>query len=194
LEEIDINALKNDKEFLENVKMLESEVEQTDSLAKIYQLLDLYLAFEESEDKINELFNRVVSGSFEILSSKLEALENIDLSNPDEWAAARGAYEHAIALFSENQNKNAQELFLALHFLIAEPKIKEAMMMHAAAIEAGFNFDSFMDKVALIQNRDFSDPQAVFITDFQKDIKDFQNEANALTKVLDKLVEAQKEL
>ncbi len=42
---VDIEALKQDKEFLDNLKRLEEEVNETNSLAKIYQLLDVYLGF-----------------------------------------------------------------------------------------------------------------------------------------------------
>jgi hypothetical protein len=196
-ENIDIEALKNDSEFLENLKKLEDEVKETNSLAKIYQLLDVYLALQDNEDKINELFQRVVNESFDVIASKIEQNQKLDLTNPDDWAAARGLYEHAIALFSENQTKNAQELFLALHHLIDDFEIKDAMMVHAAAIGSGYKFDDFMNKLTKIENSDFNDPKAVFITNFVQPVdillEMFKDEVNKLNKRLDKLKKAQEE-
>jgi len=194
-EGVDIEALKNDSEFLENVKKLEQEVQESDSLAKIYQLLDVYLALQEDEAKINELFQKVVDKSFEVVAKKIEQGEELNLGDPDEWAAARGIYEHAIALFSENQTKSAQELFLALHHLINDFEVKDAMMVHAAAIGSGYSFDDFMNKLTKIDDSDFSDPKAVFITNFVQPVdillEMMGDEVKKLNERLEKLKKAQ---
>jgi len=195
MQEINIDELKSDSEFLENVKKLEQEVQTSDSLAKIYQLLDVYLALQEDEAKINELFQRVVESSFEVVAKKIEQGEELNLGDPDEWAAARGIYEHAIALYSENQTKSAQELFLALHHLINDFEVKDAMMVHAAAIGSGYSFDDFMNKLTKIDDSDFSDPKAVFITNFSQPVdillEMMGDEVKKLNERLEKLKKAQ---
>jgi hypothetical protein len=197
VDSVDIEALKSDSEFLENLKNLEQEVKDTDSLAKIYQLLDVYLALQDNEDMVNELFQKVVDGSFEAISTKLENNESLDMGNPDDWAAARGIYEHAISLYSENHTKSAQELFLALHYTISDFEIKDAMMLHAAAIASGYSFDDFMNKLAKIEQDNFDDPKAVFITTFAKPVdalqETFKEEITNLNEQLDKLKKAQEE-
>jgi len=192
---IDIEALKQDKEFLENLKMLEEEVKNTDSLAKVYQLLDAKLAIEANEDEINELFQRVVNDSFEMLSSKIANGEKLNLSNPDEWAAARGMYEHAIERYSSNDTKAAQELFLALSYLIDISEIKDALMVHAAAVGKGYSFDDFTNKLTKIDDLDFNDPMSVFITNFVQPVdillEMMKDEVAKLQERLDKLEKAQ---
>jgi hypothetical protein len=196
-ENIDIEALKSDSEFLENLKNLEQEVKDTDSLAKIYQLLDVYLALQENEARVNELFQRVVDKSFETISKKIESSGTLDMGNPEDWAAARGIYEHAISLYSENQTKSAQELFLALHYTISDFEIKDAMMVHAAAIGSDYGFDDFMNKLTKIDDSDFGDPKAVFVTNFVQPVdillEMFKEEVAKLNKRLDKLKKAQEE-
>ncbi len=193
--EIDIEALKQDKEFLENLKMLEEEVKNTDSLAKVYQLLDAKLAIEASEDEINELFQRVVNDAFEILSSKIAEGKKLDLSNPDEWAAARGMYEHAIERYSSNDTRAAGELFLALSYLIEIDEIKDALMLHAAAIGKGYSFDDFTNKLTKLDDLDFNDPMSVFITNFVQPVdillEMMKDEVAKLQERLDKLEQAQ---
>jgi hypothetical protein len=166
MDNINVEELKSDKDFMEMVKALEQEVESTGSLAKIYQLLDVYLALQESEDKINSLFQKIVDGSFNIIASKIEKGEKLDLSDPEEWAAARGIYEFAIQKFSEKDTKSAVELFLSLYHTVSDSEVKDAMMVHAAAIESGYSFDDFFNKLAKLDGSDFNDPRAVFTTNF----------------------------
>jgi len=193
-ENIDIEALKNDKEFQENLKKLEEEVAQSDSLAKAYQLLDAKLAIGANEEDINELFNKVVQSAFEQVSSKIAEGGELDLSNPDEWAAARAIYEHAIERFSSNDKKAAQELFLALHHLINHPEVKDAMMVHAAAVGKGYSFDDFFNKLTKVEDKDFNDPMAVFVTDFVQPVdillEMMKDEVEKLQARLDKLKQA----
>ena len=169
-EEIDIEALKNDKEFQENLKMLEEEVATTNSLAKVYQLLDTKLAIKADENEINELFQRVVTEAFDIVSSKIAEGGELDLSNPDEYSAARAIYEHGIERYSTNDKSAAQELFLALHYLINHEVLKDSLMLHAAAVGKEYSFDDFMSKLTKVEDVDYNDPMSVFITDFAQPI------------------------
>jgi len=194
--EIDIEALKQDKEFLENLKKLEEEVATTDSLAKAYQLLDTKLAIEASEDEINELFQRVVSTAFDMLSDKIAEGGTLDLSNPDEYAAARAIYEHGIERYSSNDKKAAQELFLALCYLINHEELKDAMMLHAAAVGKGYSFDDFMSKLTKVEDVDYNDPMSVFITDFVQPVdillEMMRDEVAKLEARLEKLEQARR--
>jgi len=193
-ENIDIEALKNDKEFQENLKKLEEEVSQSDSLAKAYQLLDTKLAIMADEEEINELFNKVVQNAFEQVSSKIAEGGELDLSNPEEWAAARAIYEHAIERFSANDKKSAQELFLALYHLINHPEVKDPMMVHAAAVGKDYSFDDFFNKLTKVEDKDFNDPMAVFVTDFVQPVdillEMMKDEVEKLQARLDKLEQA----
>ena len=194
--EIDIEALKQDKEFQENLKKLEEEVATTDSLAKVYQLLDTKLAIEASEDEINELFQRVVSTAFDMLSSKIAEGSALDLSNPDEYAATRAIYEHGIERYSSNDKKAAQELFLALYYLINHAELKDAMMLHAAAVGKGYSFDDFMSKLTKVEDIDYNDPMSVFITDFVQPVdillEMMKDEVATLEARLEKLEQARR--
>jgi len=193
--EIDIEALKQDKEFQENLKRLEEEVASTDSLAKVYQLLDTKLAIKADEDEINELFNRVVQSAFDKVSNEIAEGGRLDLANPDDWAAARAIYEHAIERFSANDTKAAQELFLALYYLIDHPEVKDALMVHAAAVGKGYSFDDFFNKLTKVEDADFNDPMAVFVTDFVQPVdillEMMKDEVAKLQARLKKLEQAQ---
>ena len=69
--EIHVEELKKDPEFLANIKRLEEECKNEQSIAKGYQLLDAQLIIEAPEDEINEIFTFIVNNAFDRLAQKL---------------------------------------------------------------------------------------------------------------------------
>ena len=189
----EIEALKSDPQFQENLKMLESEMREQESIAKGYQLLDAKLVTQAPEDEVNEIFTFIVNKAFDNLAQKLSQKEKFDLSNPEEWATARAIYEHGIQRYSENDLKGAKEIFLVLHHLIDHKEISDAMMVHAAAVMAGHDFDSFIDNIAQLSDIhvDSDEASAFFITDFAQPtdilLKAFEKEVNEGKELLSKL-------
>jgi len=165
-ESTDIDRLKNDAEFQENVRLLEQEMHETQSIAKGYQLLDIKLALQEDEERINELFTFIVNQAFDTLAEYLTQHKGFALSDPEEYATARAIYEHGIQRYSENDTKGAKEIFLVLYHQIDEPEVKDAMMIHACAVMEGVTFDDFIDNFADVTRLDPEDPKSVFITEF----------------------------
>jgi len=165
-ETVDIEALKNDAEFQDNVRLLEKEMRDLNSIAKGYQLLDIRLAMEEGEDAVNEIFTFIVNRAFDVLSEYLTEHKKFNLSDPEEYATARAIYEHGIQRYSEKDMKGAKEIFLVLHHQIEEPEIHEAMMIHAAAVMEGIDFEAFIDEFSDVTHLDPEDPKSIFITEF----------------------------
>ena len=165
---LDIDALKNDAEFQENIRMLEGEMYEQNSIAKGYQLLDIKLAMQEDEEAINTLFGFIVSRAFDALAEYLTEGKPFDLSRPEEWATARALYEYAIQAYSENDTQNAKEVFLVLYHTIADAHVKEAMMVHACAVMDGVEFEAFVEEHVTIERLDPEDPKSVFLTEFSE--------------------------
>jgi len=168
MSEKEIEELKNDPQFQENLKLLEKEMREQESIAKGYQLLDAKLVTGADEDDINEIFTFIVNKAFDNLAQVLSERGKLDLSNPEEWATARAIYEHGIQRYSENDLKGAKEIFLALHHIIEHKEISDAMMIHAAALMAGHSFDSFIENIADVSDYDVTadEASAFFITTF----------------------------
>lgn len=167
-DEINIEALKKDSNFLENLKILEQEMNEMNSVAKGYQLLDAKLAIEADEDEINDIFTFIVNSSFDTLAEYLSNHKLFDLSDPEEWATTRAIYEHAIQRYSENDKKGAKEIFLVLYHMVPDKIIQDAMMIHVGAVMDGHSFDDFIDNLVDIDSIDPEDPNAFFITTFSQ--------------------------
>ena len=165
-EEVDIEALKKDADFLENLQRLETEMKAENSIAKGYQVLDAKLVIEAEEDDINEVFTFIVNSAFDKLSDYLTEPRKFDMAEPEDWATVRAIYEHAIQRYSENDKKGAKEIFLVLHHMVVVDELKDAMMIHACAVMAGHSFEEFVENLADVDGIDPEDPMAFFITTF----------------------------
>ena len=191
--EVHVEELKNDPEFLANIKRLEEECKVEQSIAKGYQLLDAQLIIEATEDDINEIFTFIVNAAFDRLAENLTTSRSFDMQDAEDMATARAIYEHGIQRYSENDKKGAKEIFLVLNYTVANDDLKDAMMVHAAAVMAGHSFDDFIENLVDVSSVDENDPLAFFIqtfvqpTDillnmFAKQVKEGQEELRVLDK------------
>jgi len=169
---IHIEELKKDTEFLANIARLEVECKEEQSIAKGYQLLDAQLIIEADEEEINEIFTFIVNTAFDRLAQKLSEAQSFDMNDTEELATARAIYEHGIQRYSENDKKGAKELFLILNYSIANAQLKDAMMVHATAIMAGYSFEDFIEKLVDVSKVNQEDPLAFFIQTFTESIGD----------------------
>jgi len=167
LPEIHVEELKKDPEFLANIKRLEQECKEEESIAKGYQLLDAHLVIESPEDQINEVFTFIVNTAFDRLAEYLSTHKSFDVrNNEEERAIARAIYEHAIQRYSENDKKAAKEMFLVLYHTIDHEELADAMMVHAAAVMAGNSFENFIEEMVDVSEVDPNYPLAFFIQTF----------------------------
>jgi len=164
--DIHVEELKKDPEFLANIKRLEVECKEEQSIAKGYQLLDAQLIIEAPEDDINEIFTFIVNNAFDRLAQKLTDSKNFDMNDAEDMATARAIYEHGIQRYSENDKKGAKEIFLVLNYTIDHEELKDAMMVHAAAVMAGHSFEDFIENLVDVSDVNENDPLAFFIQTF----------------------------
>ncbi|CAA6806129.1 MAG: Unknown protein [uncultured Sulfurovum sp.] len=169
-EELDIEALKKNEEFLGNLKDIEKEMREENSIAKGYQLLDAKLLLEVPEEEINEIFTFIVNTAFDILAEKLSSGGQFNMDEYEDLATARAIYENGIQRYSENEKKAAKELFLILYFTIKDGTLAESMLIHAAVAMAGHSFDDFIDNIVDVTGVDESEPTAFFIQTYKEPI------------------------
>jgi hypothetical protein len=165
-QEIDIEALKKDENFIADMKRLEDEMYNQKSIEKGYMLLGTKMAIEASEDEINDIFTFIVNQAFDVLADKLTQHKGFSITNPEELATARAIYEHGIQRYSEKDIKGAKEIFLVLHHTIEDHELKDSMMIHACAVMAGHTFEDFIDNLADTSQIDEMSPTAFFIQEF----------------------------
>lgn len=182
-EELDIEALKKNEEFLGNLKDIENEMREENSVAKGYQLLDAKLVLEAAEEEINEIFTFIVNTAFDVLAEKLTNNQKFDVEEYEELATARAIYENGIQRYSENEKKSAQEIFLILHYTITDEMLSNSMLLHAAIAMAGHSFDDFIENLVDVSKVDEMDPKAFFIQGYVKPMDEMMEKyAKEITK------------
>ena len=195
-QDIDIEALKKDENFLANLKQIEDKMYSQKSINKGYMVLGTKMAMGASEDEINDIFTFIVNTAFDVLAENLTKHKGFSINDPEELATARAIYEHGIQRYSENDKKGAKEIFLVLHHTIEDDDLKDAMMIHACSVMAGHSFDDFIEKLVDTSSIDESSPTAFFIqtfvqptdillTMFAKQVKEGKKELEVLEKSKD---------
>lgn len=164
-DEINIEELKQNNDFLDFLKTLEVQMKEESSIVKGYQLLDAKILMNDNEDEINDIFTFLVSSSFDKLSDKLANNLKFNIKDSEDLFTARAMYEHALQLYSEDDKKGAKELFLALAHTIDDDDLSESMLIHSAIVMAGYSFDEFIDKL-VDSNIDTTSDTSYFIQDF----------------------------
>ncbi len=196
--EIHVEELKKDKEFLANIKRLEQECKEEQSVAKGYQLLDAQLIIEAPEEEINEIFTFIVNTAFDRLAEKLSTNQPLYMDEEEDRATARGIYEHGIQKYSENDKKGAKEIFLILSHSIDKLSLKDAMLLHAAVVMSGMVFDDFIEDLVDVDQIDERDPLAFFIQTFKLSIPQmferFEKEVALGRKEIAQFAQSQKDL
>ncbi len=182
IQDIDIEALKSDKDFLANLVLLEEEMNEQKSIEKGYQLLDALLVVSEDEDKINDVFTFILKEAFDRLAEYLSQQRGFDLEKKEELFTARAIYEHAIERYSENDQKGAKELFQVLHYMVDDEGLKNSMMVHAVCVMQGKSFDTFISDIVDADKYDVEDDLAYFLQYFKIDPKEFLTENNQLVE------------
>ncbi|MDQ1325671.1 MAG: hypothetical protein QG564_795, partial [Campylobacterota bacterium] len=117
-------------------------------------------------EEVNEIFTFIVNTAFDKLAENLSTQKAFDMSDTEDLATARAIYEHGIQRYSENDKKGAKEIFLILHHTIDHQALKDAMMVHTAAVMAGHSFDDFIENLVDVDAVDVQDPLAFFIQTF----------------------------
>jgi len=154
-QDIDIEALKKNEEFLANLVLLEEEMKEEKSIQKAYQLLDALLLVSDDEDKINEVFTFILGEAFDRLAEYLSQQKGFDLTKEE-------------------------ELFQVLHYMVDEERLKDAMMVHAVSVMKGKDFDTFISDIADTSKYDVTDRLAYFLLNFKIDSERYLRENKAL--------------
>jgi hypothetical protein len=177
--EIHVDELKQDKEFLDNIKRLEQESRELHSVEKAYKLLDAKLIIEAKEEEIDEVFGFIVNTALDKLATTLSENKSFDVVGDEEdRAVARAIYEYGMQRYSENDKKGAKELFLVLYHTIDYDELKDAMMVHACLASGGVEFDRFIDEFVDVDSVDLYDVLAFFVMKFTKPTSTLLQEYN----------------
>ncbi len=166
---MDIEKLKNDKEFLQNLQKQKDEALKSKDIVKMYDVLDTMLALDQKDEDIDTLYQNILEVAFDRLADMLTSGERFDFEKEEDAYTARAIYEHALERWDNRDFKGSSELFMVLSFLVPQ-KLQEAMLLALAATIKKISLDTFLQEFI---DRSNIDEESFFFDAFTPKARDF---------------------
>ena len=189
----DFSDLKNNPEFMMQLKNKEDEAVKAKNVQGMYEVLDTSVMLDLSGERLDRIYTEILQTVFDRLADKLTKEEFFDIHDPEDLYTLRGIYEHGIERWSEEDFKGAKEIFLILHYTANDETLSQAMMPHIAAAASRMKLDDFIDE--LVDTKNANDPEiySFFLTNFKPSVEGFMKEkATVLEEALGELEKLKK--
>ncbi|MDD3770043.1 hypothetical protein E0765_01665 [Sulfuricurvum sp. IAE1] len=113
-------------------------------------IASLYVLESEAHEKFDEdtlmaYYANILDLALERLTNALENLEQLDMTQVQDFATLRALYEYAIEHYSAGSVHDASALFEVLGGISNDEAFSEAMKVHRAACDAQIPFDDFIE-------------------------------------------------
>ncbi len=142
---MDIEKLKKDKEFLQNLQDEKQKALKSKDIVKMYDVLDTMLALDLDDEDIDRLYEAILEVAFDRLGDMLMEGKKFDFGKEADEYTARAMYEHAIERWDRRDFNGAKELFGVLSFLVPQ-KWQEAMAIPLVATAKRMELDKFLQE------------------------------------------------
>ena len=166
---MDIEKLKNDKEFIAQLQKTKEEALKTKDIVKMYDVLDTMLALDLEDEDIDALYEEILRTAFDRLANMLTDGEKFDFTKEYDEYVARAVYEHALERWDRRDFKGAKELFLILSFLVPQ-NYQEAMLTPMAAAATQMELDRFLEEFV---DKEAIEEESFFLDRFTSEAKKF---------------------
>ncbi len=172
----DFSDLKNNPEFMMQLKNKEDEAVKAKNVQGMYEVLDTSVMLDLSSERLDRIYTEILQTVFDRLADKLSKEEFFDINDPEELYTLRGIYEHGIERWSEDDFKGAKEIFLILHYTANDELLSQAMMPHIAAAASQMKLDDFIDELVDTKNPNDHEIYSFFLTNFKSSVEGFMKE------------------
>jgi hypothetical protein len=170
-----IEEIKNDKQFLKNLKDQEKRALLEGNIIELYEVLDMILMLDLDEDRLENIYFNILKIAFEDLKEKLELETKYKITNNRDALITRAIYERGIESWSNEDLATANDIFLILFHTTNDEILKKSFSIHFLATQKQINIDNFYE---LFVNRDDNNINGEF-TNYDYFLKDFKDEAEA---------------
>ncbi len=181
-----IENLKNDEQFQQNLQTLAKEAKEENSVAKMYQVLDATLLVQDEsqqDEAIDEIYTLILQTSFDDLAKHLAEEKKFDHEDEEHLAKLRAIYEHGIEKYSSGDFTGAKEIFLVLYHVFDAEHMKLPLLVHVTAASKEVDFEDFFQDFADARKiAEDTSAYAYFIKDFKIDAESFLEENSEALK------------
>ncbi len=179
----------SDPDFLIYLKQRESDVLESKNISGLYEVLDMLLILDLQEQRINKIYELILSVAFDGIENRLKSQIKLKLDgdNEDKFYI-RAFYEHSIEKWSRNDNKGAKELFFVLSQIIDDEKLLDAVNIKLLACNDAIDMEVFYEEKISHQQSVEDEKYGYFLVDFTFDTKEYlSNNQTKLQEVFEEL-------
>lgn len=188
----ELHEARTNPEFLNYLEQTRVDAIATQNIQALYEVLDSLLILDLEEEKINSVYEAILTIAFEQIETIVNSGKKLQLKN-DELFYVRSFYEHAIEKWSYNDFKGAKEFFYLLTQFIEDEKLINALKVHLVATALEKNLEEFYDTCVNTDSMELQEAYGYFIMHFQFDIQSYlkehevrlQQEQQQLSSLLD---------
>jgi len=179
-----------DPEFLKYLDVREKDVLESKNISGLYEVLDMLLILDLDENRINKVYETILSVAFNGIEARLKSGVKLKLSDNDseDKHFIRAFYEHSIEKWSRDDYKGAKELFFVLSQIIDDEKLHEAVNIKLLACNDKVDMEKFYETKILHKESVEDEKYGYFLVDFTFDTKEYLNEnTNKLEDIYEEL-------
>jgi len=173
----ELNEARKNPEFLEFLDTREKEAFENDDISILYEVLDSLLILDLQEERINKIYERILTIAFDKIENRLKENKKLSLTNEDIFYI-RSFYEHSIEKWSCGNFQGAKELLFVIQNIVDDEKLKDSLSIHILACSQNITLDEFyINKVDTeIQTSLDDEKYGYFIMNYKFDIQQFLND------------------
>lgn len=171
----ELQEARTNPEFLTYLQEKEDTAIKEDNLSLLYEVLDTLLILDLDEQRIHNVYGKILHVAFEAIEERLKKEEKLDISNDDIFLV-RAFYEHSIEKWSHNDFKGAKELFFILTNIVGDKLLQDACAIKMLACSNDEDIEAFYDTKVLHKEEAKDENYAYFLIDFTFDTQKYLDE------------------
>jgi len=175
----ELNEARSNPEFLEYLEKTRVDAIESKNIEALYEVLDTMLILDLNEEKINSIYQHILTISFDEVQTIIDAGKKLSLEN-HELYLVRSFYEHAIEKWSNDQFDAAKELLFVLCNIIEDETLQKSINVHLISIATETTLDVFYKEKVDTSNVSTQEKYAYFIDEFTFNIDDYLKENTVL--------------
>jgi len=171
-------AASSDPEFLKYLDEREKGVLESKNISGLYEVLDMLLILDLQEERINKVYETILTVAFDGIENRLQSKIKLKLDNNDseDKFYIRAFYEHSIEKWSRNDLKGAKELFFVLSNIIEDEKLLNAVNIKLLACHNEVDMEEFYETKIQHQQSVEDEKYGYFLVDFRFDVNEYLKE------------------
>lgn len=172
MDQNELHEARTNPEFLEFLDVREKEAFEKDDIAILYEVLDSLLILDLQEERINKIYERILTVSFEKIEDRLKEDKKLSLHSDDIYYI-RSFYEHSIEKWSYGNFEGAKELFFVLNHIIDDERLKDSLDVHIISCAQNLSLDNFYENKVRMNSQLDDEDHGYFIMRYTFDTKQY---------------------